>query len=145
VLDHNGKQVTVTMGSYGIGVSRAVAAIAETVADEKGLCWPREISPADVHIVITGKPADPQGPAAEQLAAELEAAGARVLLDDRIGVSPGIKFNDAELLGVPTIVVVGKGLANGTIEVKDRKSGERVDVAVGDIVGYLLDICGIRH
>ena len=145
VLDHNGKQVTVTMGSYGIGVSRAVAAIAETVADEKGLCWPREISPADVHIVITGKPADPQGPAAEQLAAELEAAGARVLLDDRSGVSPGIKFNDAELLGVPTIVVVGKGLANGTIEVKDRKSGERVDVAVGDIVAYLLDICGIRH
>ena len=79
------------------------------------------------------------------MAAELEAAGARVLLDDRSGVSPGIKFNDAELLGVPTIVVVGKGLANGTIEVKDRKSGERVDVAVGDIVGYLLDICGIRH
>jgi len=145
VLDHNGKQVTVTMGSYGIGVSRAVAAIAETVADEKGLCWPREISPADVHIVITGKPADPQGPAAEQLAAELEAAGARVLLDDRSGVSPGIKFNDAELLGVPTIVVVGKGLANGTIEVKDRKSGERVDVAVADIVGYLLDICGIHR
>ena len=145
VLDHNGKQVTVTMGSYGIGVSRAVAAIAETVADDKGLCWPREISPADVHIVITGKPADPQGPAAEQLAAQLETAGVRVLLDDRVGVSPGIKFNDAELLGVPTIVVVGKGLAGGTIEVKDRKTGERVDVGVDEIVQYLLDVCGIRH
>jgi prolyl-tRNA synthetase len=145
VLDQNGKQVTVTMGSYGIGVSRAVAAIAETVADEKGLCWPREISPADVHIVITGKPADPQGPAAETLAAELEAAGVRVLLDDRVGVSPGIKFNDAELLGVPTIVVVGKGLANGTIEVKDRRTGERVDVQVDHVVAHLLDICGIRR
>ncbi len=145
VLDHNGKQVTVTMGSYGIGVSRAVAAIAETVADDKGLCWPREISPADVHIVITGKPADPQGPAAEQLAAELEAAGARVLIDDRVGVSPGIKFNDAELLGIPTIVVVGKGLANGTIEVKDRRTGERVDVQVDQIVAHLLDVCGIRR
>ena len=145
VLDQNGKRVTVTMGSYGIGVSRAVAAIAETVADDKGLCWPREISPADVHIVITGKPADQHGPVAEQLAADLEAAGARVLLDDRIGVSPGIKFNDAELLGVPTIVVVGKGLANGTIEVKDRKTGERVDVQVDQIVAQLLDVCGIRH
>jgi prolyl-tRNA synthetase len=141
VLDQNGKTQVVTMGSYGIGVSRAVAAIAETVADDKGLCWPREISPADVHIVITGKPTDPTVPAAETLAAELQAAGLRVLLDDRVGTSPGIKFNDAELLGVPTIVVVGKGLANGTIEVKDRKSGERVDVAVGDAVAHLLDVC----
>jgi prolyl-tRNA synthetase len=115
------------------------------MADDKGLCWPREIAPADVHIVVTGKPADPQGPAAEQLAAELETAGVRVLLDDRVGVSPGIKFNDAELLGVPTIVVVGKGLAGGTIEVKDRKTGERTDVGVEHIVDHLLNICGIRH
>ena len=145
VLDQNGKQVVVTMGSYGIGVSRAVAAIAETVADAKGLCWPREISPADVHVVVTGKPADPQGPAAEQLAADLEAVGVRVLLDDRVGVSPGIKFNDAELLGVPTIVVVGRGLIDGTFEVKDRKTGERVDVPMDQIVGYLSDVCGIRR
>ena len=141
VLDQNGKTQTVTMGSYGIGVSRAVAAIAETVVDDKGLCWPREISPADVHIVITGKPSEPTGPKAEELAAQLEAAGLRVLLDDRVGTSPGIKFNDAELLGVPTIVVVGKGLANGTIEVKDRKTGVRTDVAVDDIVAHHVDVC----
>ncbi len=141
VLDQNGKTQVVTMGSYGIGVSRAVAAIAETVADDKGLCWPREIAPADVHIVITGKPSDPTGPAAEELAVSLEAAGLRVLLDDRAGTSPGVKFNDAELLGVPTIVVVGKGLANGTIEVKDRKTGERVDVPVGEAVAHLVDLC----
>ena len=141
VLDHNGKSQVVTMGSYGIGVSRAVAAIAETAYDDKGLCWPREISPADVHIVVTGKPSEPTGPKAEQLAAELEAAGLRVLIDDRAGTSPGIKFNDAELLGVPTIVVVGKGLASGTIEVKDRKTGERTDVPVDDVVAHLIAIC----
>ncbi len=141
VLDQNGKSQVVTMGSYGIGVSRAVASIAETVVDDKGLCWPREISPADVHIVITGKPTDPTFAASEELAASLEAAGLRILLDDRKGVSPGIKFNDAELLGVPTIVVVGKGLANGTIEVKDRKSGDRVDVAVDEIVAHLVEVC----
>ncbi|MCU1387524.1 MAG: Prolyl-tRNA synthetase, bacterial type [Ilumatobacteraceae bacterium] len=141
VLDQNGKTQVVTMGSYGIGVSRAVAAIAETLLDEKGLCWPREISPADVHIVVTGKPSEPTGPAAEELALALETAGLRVMIDDRIGTSPGIKFNDAELLGVPTIVVVGKGLANGTIEVKDRKTGERTDVPVADAVEHLLQVC----
>ena len=110
MLGPDGKPVTVTMGSYGIGVSRAVAAIAETTHDELGLCWPREVAPADVHVVVAGKPGAEQWPAAEQLAAELEAAGLRVLLDDRDGVSPGVKFNDAELLGIPTIVVVGRGV-----------------------------------
>ena len=130
VLDQNGKQQVVTMGSYGIGVSRAVAAIAEMNNDDKGLIWPREVAPADVHIVATGKAGDPQLPAAEQLAADCEAAGLRVLLDDRVGVSPGIKFNDAELIGVPTIVVVGRGLVDGVVEVKDRRTGERHDVAL---------------
>ncbi len=141
VLDQNGKQVTVTMGSYGIGVSRAVAVIAETCFDDKGLCWPREIAPADVHIVIAAKPGEPQHAAAESLAGELEGKGLRVLLDDRISASPGVKFNDAELLGVPTIVVVGKGFANGVIEVKDRKTGVRNDVAVDDVVAHLLEVC----
>ncbi|MCU1399409.1 MAG: Prolyl-tRNA synthetase, bacterial type [Acidimicrobiales bacterium] len=141
VLDQNGKTKVVTMGSYGIGVSRAVAAVAETTLDEKGLCWPREISPADVHIVVTGKPSEPTGPAAEELALALETAGLRVLIDDRVGTSPGIKFNDAELLGVPTIVVVGKGLANGAIEVKDRRTGERTDVPVADAVEHLVQVC----
>jgi prolyl-tRNA synthetase len=137
----DGSPITVTMGSYGIGVSRAVAAIAETTHDDLGLCWPREVAPADVHLVIAGKPGAQQWPAAEALAAELEAAGLRVLLDDRDSVSPGVKFADAELLGIPTIVVVGRGLASGTIEVKDRRSGDRVDVPVDQAVAHLLDVC----
>ena len=109
VTDADGKPVVVTMGSYGIGVTRAVAAIAESTYDDAGLCWPREVAPADVHIVIAGKPGAEQFPAAERLAADLEAAGVRVLLDDRDTVSPGVKFKDAELIGIPTIVVVGRG------------------------------------
>ena len=137
VQDESGKLVTPTMGSYGIGVSRAVAAIAEANYDEIGLCWPREVSPADVHVVIAGKEGGPQRPAAEQLATELEAAGLRVLFDDRVGVSPGVRFKDAELIGVPTIVVVGRGITDGLVEVKDRKSNERADIPVGEVVARL--------
>jgi prolyl-tRNA synthetase len=133
----DGQPVTVTMGSYGIGVSRAVAVIAESTCDSLGLCWPREVAPADVHVVIAGKPGAEQWPAAEALAAEMEAAGLRVLLDDRDSVSPGVKFKDAELLGIPTIVVVGRGLADGLIEVKDRRSGERTDIPVAEVVTHL--------
>ncbi len=140
VLDENGKTRVVTMGSYGIGVSRAVAAVAELNCDDKGLIWPREVSPADVHIVATGKPTDPQLPAAEALAAECEAAGLRVLLDDRVGVSPGVKFNDAELVGIPTIVVVGRGLADGVVEVKDRRTGSKSDIALADVVAHLTSL-----
>jgi prolyl-tRNA synthetase len=139
VLDQNGKLVTVTMGSYGVGVTRAVAAIAEGNHDELGLIWPREIAPADVHLVATGKDSEVFAKAAS-IAAELEARGLSVLYDDREKVSPGVKFKDAELLGVPTIAVVGKGLADGTIEVKDRRSGERSDVPVGEIVDHLVSV-----
>jgi prolyl-tRNA synthetase len=132
VLDENGKLVTVTMGSYGIGPSRAVAAIAENTYDELGLIWPREISPADVHLVATGKD-EAVHEAAGKLAGELSAQGLTVLFDDRFKVSPGVKFKDAELIGVPTIVVVGKGLVDGVIEVKDRLSGTREDIAVDDV------------
>jgi prolyl-tRNA synthetase len=142
VLDQNGKQVVVTMGSYGIGVSRAVAAIAEATLDDMGLCWPREVAPADIHIVIASKGADEIAEEAERLASELEASGLRILLDDRTSVSPGVKFKDAELIGVPTIVVVGKGLADGVIEVRNRANGERSDVAIGDAVATLRTICG---
>ena len=141
VLDETGKLVTVTMGSYGIGVSRAVAAIAEQTHDDAGLCWPREVAPADVHIVAAGHE-DSVVDAADRLAAELEEAGVRVIYDDRAGVSPGVKFADSELIGVPTIVVVGRGLATGTIEVKDRRTGERVHVPVDDAVGYLVELRG---
>ena len=139
VLDATGELVTVTMGSYGIGVSRAVAAIAEQSHDDKGLIWPREVAPADVHIVATGKD-DAVFDAADELAAQLDAAGVRVLLDDRRGVSPGVKFNDSELIGVPTIVVVGKRLAEGFVEVKDRRSGDRTDIAIADAVAELLAV-----
>src|SRR3954468_10368045 len=137
VLDENGKLVTVTMGSYGIGVSRAVAAIAESTHDELGLVWPREVAPADVHLVATGK--DPAVfEFAETLAAELVAAGLTVLLDDRPKVSPGVKFKDAELLGMPTIVTVGRGLAEGVIEIRDRATGERTEVPVGEAAERVL-------
>ncbi len=137
VLDQNGKLVTVTMGSYGVGVTRAVAAIAEGNHDELGLIWPREIAPADVHLVATGKDSEVFTKAAE-IAAALESQGLTVLYDDREKVSPGVKFKDAELLGVPTIAVVGKGLADGTIEVKDRRSGERTDVPVDEVLAHLV-------
>jgi prolyl-tRNA synthetase len=138
VLDENGKLVTVTMGSYGIGVSRAVAAIAENTHDELGLVWPREVAPADVHLVATGKDDEVYTTAAE-LAVELAGHGLTVLYDDRVKVSPGVKFKDAELIGVPTIVVVGKGLAEGVIEVKDRVSGERENVPVAEAAARVLD------
>jgi prolyl-tRNA synthetase len=141
VQAENGELVTVTMGSYGIGVSRAVAAIAEQSHDEKGLIWPREVAPADVHLIATGKTDEPFD-YADELAASLDAVGIRVLLDDRRGVSPGVKFNDSELIGVTTIVVVGKRLPEGFIEVKDRATGERSDVAVGDAVAQISAICG---
>ena len=134
VLDQNGKQVVVTMGSYGIGVSRAVASIAEVFHDNLGLKWPRAISPVDVHIVVTGKNGDDIVIAGEKLAAELEAQGLDVLIDDRNGVSPGVKFKDAELIGIPTIVVVGKSLAEGNVEVRDRHAGTNEAVPVGSAV-----------
>jgi prolyl-tRNA synthetase len=137
VLDENGRLVTVTMGSYGIGVSRAVAAVVEVSYDELGLCWPREIAPADVHIVATGKD-DTVFTTADRLAGDLEAAGVRVLYDDRPKVSPGVKFKDAELLGVPSILVVGKGLATGTVELKDRRTGDREDVPVDGAVARVV-------
>ncbi|MBC7559171.1 MAG: proline--tRNA ligase [Dermatophilaceae bacterium] len=133
VLDHNGKLVTVIMGSYGVGVSRAVAAVAEGCHDEFGLVWPREIAPADVHVVATGK-AEEVFAKADELTVALAAQGIQVICDDRRKVSPGVKFKDAELIGVPTIVIVGKGLEAGTIEIKDRATGDRREVPVGQIV-----------
>jgi prolyl-tRNA synthetase len=136
VLDQNGKLVTVTMGSYGVGVSRAVAAVAEGTSDERGLCWPRELAPFDVHIVAAGKD-EAILTAAADLAVGLDEAGVTVLFDDR-RVSPGVKFADAEILGMPTIVVVGRGLAAGTVEVRDRRTGEREEVLVDDALGQIL-------
>ena len=129
VLDQNGKSQVVTMGSYGIGVSRAVAAIAEQSYDEIGLSWPVEVAPAKVHLVATGKE-DAIFDAAEKLAADLESRGISVMLDDRRGTSPGVKFKDAELIGIPVIVVVGKALEAGNVEVRVRKTGDKSEVSV---------------
>jgi prolyl-tRNA synthetase len=138
VLDQNGKRVVVTMGSYGIGVSRAVAAIAEVFHDDIGLTWPRAVAPADVHIVSTGKGNDDITNEAERLALELEKRGLEVVLDDRAGMSPGVKFKDAELLGIPTIVVVGKGLADGLIEVRDRLMQSKDSIPVASVIDHVV-------
>jgi prolyl-tRNA synthetase len=139
VLDHQGKSRVVTMGSYGIGVSRAVAAIAEQSHDEIGLIWPEEIAPAKVHIVATGKDDAPFAKA-EEIAEALEAKGISVMLDDRKEASPGVKFKDAELIGNPYIVIVGKGLAEGKVELRVRKTNERSEISVEKIISQLASV-----
>jgi len=136
VLAENGKPVRPTMGSYGVGVSRLVAVIAEQHHDEKGLRWPAEVSPADVYLVIANKD-ETAREGAEGLAAQLDRAGLEVILDDR-KASPGVKFKDSELIGVPLIVVVGRGWADGKVEIRDRFTGESreidADSAIEEII-----------
>jgi prolyl-tRNA synthetase len=136
VLDENGKLVTVTMGSYGIGVTRIMAAIAESNHDDKGLIWPANVAPYGVHVIAAGRE-EVVYEVAELLVSALEAAGSDVLFDDRPKVSPGVKFGDAELLGVPQIVIVGRSAADGIVELWDRRTGEREQVAVADVVAAL--------
>ncbi len=136
VLDANGKLATVTMGSYGIGISRAVAMVAETTCDERGLAWPRNLAPYDVIVIATGKE-EALAVEAARIARELSGSGLDVLLDDR-KASPGVKFTDAEVLGIPTTVVVGRGLANGIVEVRDRTAGTKDEVAVDDVISRVI-------
>lgn len=133
VLDHEGKSQVVTMGSYGIGVSRAVAAVAEQTHDELGLSWPIEIAPAKVHIVATGKEETPFIEA-EKVALALESAGITVLFDDRRDASPGVKFKDAELIGNPIILIFGKALTDGKVELRIRKDNEKREVALQSVI-----------
>jgi len=137
VLDENGKLVTVTMGSYGIGVTRLVAVIAEASHDDNGLIWPESVAPADLHIIAAGKDELPFE-AAEQLAKEAEKFNLSVILDDRAKVSPGVKFADAELIGVPWIIICGRGVADGEVELWNRRSGERVQVKLDSAIAELL-------
>jgi prolyl-tRNA synthetase len=134
-LGPDGKPIRITMGSYGVGVSRLVAAIAEQHHDEKGLVWPAAVAPAHVHVVAAGK--DEQVAAAAALGAELAGAGLDVLVDDRAGVSVGVRLTDAELIGAPWIVVVGRRLGDGFVEVRRRDDGGTRDVALGDVVRIL--------
>ena len=136
VLDSNGKLVTVTMGSYGVGVSRAVAAVAEATCDDKGLCWPLALAPYQVQLLATGKDAAVFAEA-ERIAGEVASRGLDVLYDDR-KASPGVKFADSEVMGMPLIVVVGRGLADGVVELRDRRTGDRREVPVGEIVDEVL-------
>ncbi|ARJ05577.1 proline--tRNA ligase [Cnuibacter physcomitrellae] len=136
VLDENGKLVTVTMGSYGIGVTRILAIIAELNNDDKGLIWPKTVAPFDVHVIATGKE-ESIWTAAEDVVAQLEAAGLDVLFDDRPKVSPGVKFGDAELIGVPTIVIVGRGVADGVVELWDRATGERTSIPLDQVAAAI--------
>jgi prolyl-tRNA synthetase len=134
-LGPDGKPIRVTMGCYGIGVSRLVAAIAEQHCDERGLAWPIAAAPCDVHLVPAGGAA--QREAAAALATDLAGRGLRVLLDDREGVSAGVKFTDAELIGIPRTVVVGRRFAEGYVELRERATGERADVAHADVGAVL--------
>lgn len=138
VLDQNGKSQVVTMGSYGIGVSRVMAAIAEEYHDEVGLKWPTNVAPFQVHVLVTGKGAE-LFEAAQTLGDQLTAAGIDTLIDDRKKVSAGVKFKDAELLGMPWLVVIGRGLKEGTVEVRCRATGERREIAVADAFQYVND------
>ncbi len=135
VLGADGKKVRPTMGSYGLGVTRLVAVLAEQCHDERGLRWPAEVAPADVHVVIAGKDEAARA-GAEQLAAELDAAGRRVILDDR-KASPGVKFADAELIGVPVVCIVGRGYKDGLVELRDRFAGTSSEVPVADALELL--------
>jgi len=136
VLDPNGSLVTVTMGSYGIGVTRIMAIIAEGHHDDKGLIWPQHVSPYDLHVIATGKD-DVVFELAETISNQVEQAGFDVLYDDRPKVSPGVKFADAEVIGVPTILIVGRGAAEGRVELWDRASGEKTEISVDEALSRL--------
>ena len=144
VLGEDGKPVRLTMGSYGIGVSRMVAVIAEQQHDALGLRWPAAVAPFDVHVVIANKDADARTGAGE-LAGNLDRLGFEVLFDDRTA-SPGVKFKDAELLGMPWVVVVGRGWANGVVELRNRFTGEArelpVDSAATEIAAEISGLAG---
>lgn len=139
ILDVNGKRARPTMGSYGIGVSRLVAVLAEQQLDEKGLKWPVAAAPYKVHIAVAGKNAE-AAEAAEQLAEDLSQQGIEVLFDDRPKVSPGVKFKDAELLGMPFVVIFGRGYADGKVELRNRLTNETDEVAADGIAAHVTEL-----
>jgi prolyl-tRNA synthetase len=141
ILDESGKRSVPTMGSYGLGVSRLIAVLAEQMHDDKGLRWPTTVAPFDVHVVIANKDAA-AGEAAESLASELDAAGLEVIFDERPKVGPGVKFKDAELLGMPLVVIVGRGFAEGTVELRNRLTGETTNIVYGDAVATIRELAG---
>jgi prolyl-tRNA synthetase len=137
VLDSNGKLVTVTMGSYGIGVTRLVAVIAESFHDDAGLMWPDSVAPANLHVIAAGKD-EAAFATAESLTLAAEALGLKVMFDDRLKVSPGVKFADAELIGNPWIIICGRGVADGEVELWNRATGERSQVKIDSVLAELM-------
>ena len=140
MLDQNGRQTDMVMGCYGIGVSRLLSAVAEQTADEHGLAWPDSIAPFDVHVIPVNAKNEEQMQMAENITKTLEAAGYEVLLDDR-KERAGVKFADADLIGLPLRVTVGKKASEGIVEVKIRKTGETIEIKQEEIentVGILL-------
>ncbi|MEZ7820506.1 MAG: proline--tRNA ligase [Aquiluna sp.] len=137
VLDSNGKLVTVTMGSYGIGVTRLVAVIAESFHDNAGLMWPDSVAPANLHVIAAGKD-EAAFATAESLTVAAEALGLKVMFDDRLKVSPGVKFADAELIGNPWIIICGRGVADGEVELWNRATGERSQVKIDSVLAELM-------
>ena len=127
------------MGSYGIGLARIAAAAVEQHHDGNGIVWPASIAPFQVHLVLVRASDKTQSALAERLYEELPAAGFEVLFDDR-DMSPGIKFKDADLLGCPAQVVVGKRAPDGVVELKQRDGGERRDVPVAELAAALREL-----
>ncbi|MDO5671160.1 MAG: His/Gly/Thr/Pro-type tRNA ligase C-terminal domain-containing protein, partial [Corynebacterium sp.] len=138
ILDESGKRSVPTMGSYGIGVSRLMAVLAEQRHDDKGLNWPVEIAPYQVHVVVANKDAAAME-AGDRIVAELDAAGIEVLFDDRPKVSPGVKFKDAELLGMPFALILGRSFAEGIVELRIR-GGETLEIPAEEAVARIQEL-----
>ena len=138
ILDENGKRAIPTMGSYGIGISRMLAVLAEQRHDEKGLNWPAAVAPYQVHVAVANKDAEAME-AGDKLAEELSQAGLEVLFDDRPKVSPGVKFKDAELLGMPFVAILGRAFKDGIIELRIRGQ-ETLEVPADEIADKILEL-----
>ncbi len=136
ILDQNGKSAPIIMGSYGIGVSRTMAAVVEQMHDDNGVLWPAALSPFDVHLICVNPKNDEQSELGERLYEELQSKRMDVLYDDR-KERAGVKFTDADLIGVPVQIIVGKRASEGIVEVKDRKSGEKVEMPAAEVETYL--------
>lgn len=136
VLDENGREVPIIMGSYGIGVSRLLSAIVEQNSDDNGIIWPRSIAPFDIHVVPVNMKKEVQAKLGAEITTLLEDAGYKVLLDDR-KERPGVKFADADLIGLPARITVGKKADEGIVEIKLRKTGETLEVKVDELLNSI--------
>ncbi|KRM56777.1 proline--tRNA ligase [Ligilactobacillus animalis] len=136
VLDENGREVPIIMGSYGIGVSRLLSAIVEQNSDENGIIWPRSIAPFDIHVVPVNVKKEEQVKLATEITTMLEDAGYKVLVDDR-KERPGVKFADADLIGLPARITVGKKADEGIVEIKLRRTGETLEVKTDELLNSI--------